>query len=62
MYVGLNKQIMDAAAQIGMNPVSKHQIQPKYMEQADAGYNTCVTMHACHDDNTYNKVERLANE
>ena len=29
---------MDAAAEIGRNPVSKHQIQPKYGdEQADAG-------------------------
>ena len=30
--------IMDAAAEIGRNPVSKHQIQPEYRdEQADAG-------------------------
>ena len=30
--------IMDAAAEIGRNPVSKHQIQPEYGdEQADAG-------------------------
>ena len=29
---------MDAAAEIGMNPVSKHQIQPEYGDgQADAG-------------------------
>ena len=29
---------MDAAAEIGRDPVSKHQIQPKYgHEQADAG-------------------------
>ena len=29
---------MDAAAELGRNPVSKHQIQPKYGdEQADAG-------------------------
>ena len=29
---------MDAAAEIGRNPVSKHQIQPEYGdEQADAG-------------------------
>ena len=29
---------MDAAAEIGRNPVSKHQIQPKYGdEQADTG-------------------------
>ena len=27
---------MDAAAELGRNPVSKHQIQPEY-EQADAG-------------------------
>ena len=34
---GLNK-IMDAAAELGRNPVSKHQIQPEYRdEQADAG-------------------------
>ena len=33
----LNKQ-MDAAAELGRNPVSKHQIQPEYGdEQADAG-------------------------
>ena len=30
--------IMDAAAELGRNPVSKHQIQPDYGdEQADAG-------------------------
>ena len=29
---------MDAAAELGRNPVSKHQIQPKYGDgQADAG-------------------------
>ena len=29
---------MDAATELGMNPVSKHQIQPEYRdEQADAG-------------------------
>ena len=29
---------MDAAAELGRNPVSKHQIQPEYgHEQADAG-------------------------
>ena len=34
---GLNKY-MDAAAELGRNPVSKHQIQPEYGdEQADAG-------------------------
>ena len=33
----LNKY-MDAAAELGRNPVSKHQIQPEYGdEQADAG-------------------------
>ena len=32
--------IMDAAAELGRNPVSKHQIQPEYGdEQADAGRN-----------------------
>ena len=36
-YGGLNKS-MDAAAKLGRNPVSKHQIQPEYEdEQADAG-------------------------
>ena len=36
-YGGLNKQ-MDAAAEIGRNPVSKHQIQPEFGdEQTDAG-------------------------
>ena len=35
----LNKQ-MDAAAEIGRNPVSKHQVQPEYRdEQADSGQN-----------------------
>ena len=34
----LNKY-MDAAAELGRNPVSKHQIQPEYGdEQADAGW------------------------
>ena len=29
---------MDAAAELGRNPVSKHQIQPEYRyEQTDAG-------------------------
>ena len=37
MYGGLHKE-MDAAAELGGNPVSKHQIQPEYGdEQADAG-------------------------
>ena len=36
-YGGLNK-LMDAVAELGRNPVSKHQIQPEYEdEQADAG-------------------------
>ena len=30
---------MDAAAELGMNPVSNHQVQPEYgHEQADAGW------------------------
>ena len=37
VYGGLKKE-MDAAAEIGRNPVSKHQIQSEYGdEQADAG-------------------------
>ena len=36
-YGGLNKY-MDAAAELGRNPVSKHQIHPEYgEEQADGG-------------------------
>ena len=36
-YGGFNKS-MDAAAELGRNPVSKHQIQPGYGdEKADAG-------------------------
>ena len=36
-YGGLDEQ-MDAAAELGRNPASKHQIQPGYGdEQADAG-------------------------
>ena len=36
-YGGLNKE-MDAAAELGRNPVSEHQIQPEYGdEQAEAG-------------------------
>ena len=36
-YGGLN-WLMDAAAELGRNPVSKHQIQSEYGdEQADAG-------------------------
>ena len=37
---------MDAAAELGRNPISKHQIQPEYGdEQADAGRDcrTCLT-------------------
>ena len=35
-YGGSNK-IMEAAAELGRNPVSEHQIQPEYVdEQADA--------------------------
>ena len=38
-YGGLNKS-MDAAAELGRNPVSMHQIQPEYEdEQADEGRN-----------------------
>ena len=36
-YDGLNKY-MDAAAELGRNPVSQHQIKPEHEdEQADAG-------------------------
>ena len=36
-YDGFNKKI-NAAVELGRNPVSKHQIQPEYGdEQADAG-------------------------
>ena len=36
MYGGINK--MDAAAELGRNPLDEHQIQPEYGdEQADAG-------------------------
>ena len=36
-YGGLNRY-MDAAAEIGRNPLSEHQIQPEYGdEQANAG-------------------------
>ena len=35
---------MDAAAELGRNPVSKHHIQPDYGdEQADAGRDDCQT-------------------
>ena len=34
----INEYYMDAAAELGRNPVSMHQIQPEYVdEQADAG-------------------------
>ena len=34
----LNNKQMDVAAELGRNPVSKHQVQPEYEdEQADAG-------------------------
>ena len=37
-YGGYMNKYMDAAAELGRNPVSKHQIQPEYGdEQADAG-------------------------
>ena len=40
MALGGFKYIMDAAAELGRNSVSKHQIQPEYGdEQADAGRN-----------------------
>ena len=36
---------MDAAAELGRNPVSKHQIQPEYGdEQADAGRDGCTRL------------------
>ena len=36
VYGGLNKH--DAAAELGRNPISKHQFQPEYEDkQADAG-------------------------
>ena len=38
MAYGDFKSIMDAAAELGRNPVSKHQTQPEYEDgQADAG-------------------------
>ena len=38
MAYGVINEQMDAAAELGRNPVSKHQIQPEYGdEQADAG-------------------------
>ena len=33
-YGGLNK-CMDAAAELGRNPVSKHQVQPEYGDERD---------------------------
>ena len=44
-YGGFLNREMDAAAELGRNPVSKHQIQPEYgNEQADAGRDcrTCL--------------------
>ena len=36
---------MDAAAELGRNPVSKRQIQPEYGdEQADAGRDGCIRL------------------
>ena len=36
---------MDAAAELGRNPVGKHQIQPEYGdEQADAGRDGCTRL------------------
>ena len=32
MAYGDISKLMDAAAEIGRNPVSKHQIQPEYVE------------------------------
>ena len=38
IHTYIHTYVMDAAAEIGRNPVSKHQIQPEYGdEQADAG-------------------------
>ena len=38
MAYGGSSKLMDAAAELGRNPVVKHQIQPEYGdEQADAG-------------------------
>ena len=37
-HMAVLKQKMDAAAELGWNPVSKHHIQPEYGdEEADAG-------------------------
>ena len=36
---------MDAVAELGRNPASKHQIQPEYRdEQADAGQDGCFRL------------------
>ena len=41
-YSGLNKE-MDAAAELGNNPVSKHQIQPEYGDEQAGGGWDCRT-------------------
>ena len=39
LYTYINRHAVHAAAELGRNPVSKHQIQPEYGdEQADAGW------------------------
>ena len=49
---------MDAAAELGRNPVSKHQIQPEYGdEQADAGRD-CRTRHARPDSQARTRTGR----
>ena len=49
---------MDAAAEIGRNPVSKHQIQPEYGdEQADAGWD-CRTRLARPNSQTRTNADR----
>ena len=41
---------MDAAAELGRNPVSKHQIQPEYGdEQADAGRDGTGRLNPSHE-------------
>ena len=38
LHMAVKKKKMDVAAELGRNPVSKHQIQPEYGdEQTDAG-------------------------
>ena len=41
-YGGSNKE-MDAAAEIGRNPVSKHQVQPEYGDEQTAAGRDCRT-------------------